>query len=80
MHQIKISPPKVHQTKFGAFPHSEFIGRKFGTKVRDIFQFLAKLGNAANMFLCKPVTSKLCSLEFQIIILLSLRYRKVTTL
>merc|ERR1712048_693791 len=30
---IKIEVGKVHQTQYGAFPHADFIGKRFGTKV-----------------------------------------------
>ncbi|KAK3715499.1 hypothetical protein QZH41_011448, partial [Actinostola sp. cb2023] len=33
MHCIVISSSKVHQTKYGAFPHSEMIGQQFGSKI-----------------------------------------------
>ena len=34
MQTIKVVSGKVHQTKFGAFPHDDFIGKEFGTKVK----------------------------------------------
>jgi len=33
MHCIVVDSSKVHQTKYGAFPHAEMIGKQFGTKV-----------------------------------------------
>ena len=33
MASIVIDLAKVHQTKFGYFPHKDMIGKKFGSKV-----------------------------------------------
>ena len=33
MQAITITPGKIHQTKYGALPHADMIGRRFGTKV-----------------------------------------------
>lgn len=33
MQTVTVTPGKVHQTKYGALPHSDMIGRQFGTKV-----------------------------------------------
>lgn len=33
MQTVVVTPGKVHQTKYGALPHSDMLGRKFGTKV-----------------------------------------------
>ena len=33
MQAITIMPGKIHQTKYGALPHADMIGRRFGTKV-----------------------------------------------
>ncbi|EDO48847.1 predicted protein [Nematostella vectensis] len=33
MHSIVVTAGKVHQTKFGAFPHSDMVGKQFGSKV-----------------------------------------------
>lgn len=33
MQSVKINSGKVHQAKYGAFPHENFIGREFGSKV-----------------------------------------------
>ena len=33
MQALTVSSGKVHQTKYGALPHADMIGRKFGTKV-----------------------------------------------
>lgn len=37
MHSIVVNSSKVHQTKYGAFPHAEMIGRQFGSKVISLF-------------------------------------------
>lgn len=33
MQALTVTPGKVHQTKYGALPHSDMIGRRFGTKM-----------------------------------------------
>lgn len=33
MQAITVTPGKVHQTKYGALPHADMIGRRFGTKM-----------------------------------------------
>lgn len=33
MQALTVTPGKVHQTKYGALPHSDMIGKRFGTKV-----------------------------------------------
>ncbi|XP_073235866.1 tRNA (adenine(58)-N(1))-methyltransferase catalytic subunit TRMT61A-like [Porites lutea] len=33
MQTVTVTPGKVHQTKYGALPHSDMIGRQFGTKM-----------------------------------------------
>lgn len=33
MQTLTVTPGKVHQTKYGALPHSDMVGRKFGTKM-----------------------------------------------
>lgn len=33
MQAITITPGKIHQTKYGALPHADMIGRRFGTKM-----------------------------------------------
>lgn len=38
MQTIKMVSGKVHQTKFGAFPHDDFIGKEFGSKVNLRFK------------------------------------------
>lgn len=41
MQALTVTKGKIHQTKYGALPHTDMIGRKFGTKVitliRNIF-------------------------------------------
>lgn len=41
MQALTVTKGKIHQTKYGALPHADMIGRKFGTKVitliRNIF-------------------------------------------
>ncbi|KAL9967910.1 hypothetical protein ACROYT_G026218 [Oculina patagonica] len=36
MQTLTVSPGKVHQTKYGALPHADMIGRKFGTKMYSL--------------------------------------------
>ena len=33
MQALTVTSGKVHQTKYGALPHADMIGRRFGTKV-----------------------------------------------
>lgn len=59
MQTVTVTPGKVHQTKYGALPHSDMIGRQFGTKVcytlslTNVASFLAleQQANVALMFL-----------------------------
>lgn len=59
MQTVTVTPGKVHQTKYGALPHSDMIGRQFGTKVcytlslTNVALFLAleQQANASLMFL-----------------------------
>lgn len=30
---LRVDTEKTHQTKFGAFPHKNLVGKRFGTKV-----------------------------------------------
>ena len=38
MQALTVAPKKIHQTKYGALPHSDMIGRRFGTKVITLDQ------------------------------------------
>lgn len=59
MQTVTVTPGKVHQTKYGALPHSDMIGRQFGTKVcytlslTNVASFLAleQQANVSLMFL-----------------------------
>lgn len=37
MQALTVTPGKVHQTKYGALPHADMIGRRFGTKVINTY-------------------------------------------
>ena len=41
MQALTVTQGKIHQTKYGALPHADMIGRKFGTKlitlIKNIF-------------------------------------------
>ena len=59
MQTVTVTSGKVHQTKYGALPHSDMIGRRFGTKVcytlslTNVTSFLAleQQTNVSLMFL-----------------------------
>jgi tRNA A58 N-methylase Trm61 len=45
---VTVTPGEVFHNKFGRYPHEEFIGQKFGSKVRTVpYSFVLQADIAA---------------------------------